>query len=117
MGSHGGNPGELEFRGTGSLPTRYPRAGHQPSPSAPEWLPLGKTREGHGLSHGAFWWCASGRRGHFSRPHCLIGSIVICEELERRQENYGISYIAVLDFGENNMVETFAPVVPRLAGK
>jgi probable F420-dependent oxidoreductase len=53
-----------------------------------------------------------------SHPHCLIGSIdYICEELERRRETYGISYIAVLDDGENNMVETFAPVVQRLAGK
>ena len=42
---------------------------------------------------------------------------VAVEELERRRETYGISYIAVLDDGENNMVETFAPVVKRLAGK
>lgn len=53
-----------------------------------------------------------------AHPHCLIGSIdYICEELERRREAYGISYIAVLDDGENNMVEAFAPVVARLAGK
>ena len=51
-------------------------------------------------------------------PHCLIGSVdYMCEELERRRETYGISYIAVLDYGENNMVEAFAPVVKRLAGK
>ncbi len=51
-------------------------------------------------------------------PHCLIGSIdYMCEELEKRRDTYGISYIAVLDDGENNMVETFAPVVRRLAGK
>ena len=50
-------------------------------------------------------------------PHCLIGSVdFICDELIRRREQYGISYIAVLDDGENNMVETFAPVVARLAG-
>ena len=30
---------------------------------------------------------------------------------------FGISYIAVLDDGTNNMLETFAPVVARLAGK
>lgn len=53
-----------------------------------------------------------------SHPHCLIGSVdFICEELERRREAYGISYIAVLDDGENNMVEAFAPVVEKLAGK
>jgi len=51
-------------------------------------------------------------------PHCLIGSVdYICEELERRREAYGISYVAVLDDGENNMVEAFAPVVARLAGR
>lgn len=50
-------------------------------------------------------------------PHNLIGSVdYICEELERRRETYGISYITVLDDGENNMVEQFAPVVARLAG-
>lgn len=53
-----------------------------------------------------------------AHPHCLIGSVdFICEELLRRRETYGISYIAVLDDGENNMVETFAPVVARLTGK
>lgn len=53
-----------------------------------------------------------------NHPHCLIGSVdFICEELQRRRETYGISYIAVLDDGENNMVEAFAPVVARLAGK
>ena len=51
-------------------------------------------------------------------PHCLIGSVdYICEELQRRREAYGISYISVMDDGENNMVEAFAPVVARLAGK
>ena len=53
-----------------------------------------------------------------AHPHCLIGSVnFICEELERRRETYGISYVAVLDDGANNMVEAFAPVVARLAGK
>jgi probable F420-dependent oxidoreductase len=53
-----------------------------------------------------------------AHPHCLIGSVdFICEELQRRRETYGISYIAVLDDGENNMVESFAPVVARLSGK
>ena len=50
-------------------------------------------------------------------PHCLIGSVnLICEELERRREAYGISYVTVLDDGHNDMVEVFAPVVARLAG-
>ncbi len=53
-----------------------------------------------------------------AHPHCLIGSVdYICEELERRRETYGISYVAVMDDGQNNMVEAFAPVVARLAGK
>ncbi|MEM0954913.1 MAG: TIGR03621 family F420-dependent LLM class oxidoreductase [Pseudomonadota bacterium] len=50
-------------------------------------------------------------------PHNLIGSVdYICEELQRRRETYGISYITVLDDGNNNMVEQFAPVVAKLAG-
>ncbi len=53
-----------------------------------------------------------------THPHCLIGNVdFICEELIRRRDTYGISYIAVLDDGENNMVENFAPVVARLAGQ
>ncbi len=53
-----------------------------------------------------------------SHPHCLIGSIdFICDELQRRRETYGISYIALMDDGQNNMAEAFAPVVARLAGK
>ena len=36
-----------------------------------------------------------------------------CEELERRRERYGISYVTVGD----NAIDAFAPVVARLAGK
>ncbi|MGK0500700.1 MAG: putative F420-dependent oxidoreductase [Oceanicoccus sp.] len=51
-------------------------------------------------------------------PHCLIGSVdYICDELLRRRELYGISYVAVMDDGENNIADQFAPVVARLAGK
>ncbi len=47
-------------------------------------------------------------------PHALIGSIdAICDELERRRELYGISYVTV---GDQNAV-AFAPVVERLAGQ
>ncbi len=47
-------------------------------------------------------------------PHALFGSAdAICDELERRRELHGISYITV---GRDNM-ESFAPVVERLAGK
>ena len=53
-----------------------------------------------------------------AHPHCLIGSVdFICDELQRRREAYGISYIAVVDDGQNNMVDAFAPIVARLAGK
>ena len=47
-------------------------------------------------------------------PHALFGSVdTICEELERRRELHGISYITVgLD-----AMEAFAPVVERLSGK
>lgn len=47
-------------------------------------------------------------------PHALFGSVdAICEELERRRELHGISYITV---GKDNM-EAFAQVVDRLNGK
>jgi len=47
-------------------------------------------------------------------PHALIGSVdAICEELERRREATGISYVTVND----NALAAFAPVVARLAGK
>ena len=47
-------------------------------------------------------------------PHALFGSVdAVCDELERRRELHGISYITV---GRDNM-ESFAPVVERLAGK
>ena len=46
-------------------------------------------------------------------PHALIGSVDgICEELERRREIYGISYVTIGD----DALEAFAPVVARLAG-
>ena len=47
-------------------------------------------------------------------PHGLFGSVdAICEELERRRAEYGISYVTVGD----NALESFAPVVARLAGR
>jgi probable F420-dependent oxidoreductase len=47
-------------------------------------------------------------------PHALFGSVdAICEELERRRELHGISYITV----NKDTMEPFAPVVERLAGK
>jgi probable F420-dependent oxidoreductase len=48
-----------------------------------------------------------------SHPHVLIGSIdSICEELVRRRELYGISYVSV----GAHLIDAFAPVVERLAG-
>lgn len=47
-------------------------------------------------------------------PHALFGSVnQVCDELQRRREAYGISYITV---GRDNM-EAFAPVVEQLNGK
>ncbi len=47
-------------------------------------------------------------------PHALVGSVdAICDELERRREVYGFSYVTVS--GRN--VDDFAPVVARLSGK
>jgi probable F420-dependent oxidoreductase len=49
-----------------------------------------------------------------SFPHALIGSVdEICDELQRRREEYGFSYITVGDA----VAEEFAPVVKQLAGQ
>jgi probable F420-dependent oxidoreductase len=46
-------------------------------------------------------------------PHALFGSVdAICNELSRRRELYGISYVTVGD----HVMNDFAPVVARLAG-
>jgi len=46
-------------------------------------------------------------------PHGLIGSVdAICEQIIRRRETFGISYITV----GRSVMEAFAPVVERLAG-
>ena len=48
-----------------------------------------------------------------AHPHALFGSVDgVCEELERRREAYGISYITV----PMDAADAFAPVVARLAG-
>ena len=48
-----------------------------------------------------------------AHPHALFGSVDgVCEELERRREAYGISYITV----RMDAADAFAPVVARLAG-
>jgi probable F420-dependent oxidoreductase len=47
-------------------------------------------------------------------PHALFGSPdAICEELDRRRDHYGISYVTVGDAA----LEAFAPIVARLTGK
>ena len=46
-------------------------------------------------------------------PHGLFGSVdALCDELERRREEYGIHYITVTD----QVAEDFAPIVARLSG-
>ena len=48
-----------------------------------------------------------------AHPHGLFGSVdEVCEELQRRREAYGISYITVGDAAR----DAFAPVVAKLAG-
>lgn len=57
-----------------------------------------------------FGYSASDMRKH---PHALFGSVdTICEELQRRRELFGISYITVGD----TAMEPFSEVVARLAG-
>ncbi len=47
-------------------------------------------------------------------PHALMGGVdAICDELERRREEFGLHYFTVGD----EQFEAFAPVVARLAGK
>jgi probable F420-dependent oxidoreductase len=49
-----------------------------------------------------------------AHPHGLFGSIdAICDELERRREQFGISYVTVGD----SVAEAFGPVIARLAGR
>jgi len=58
----------------------------------------------------AFGLSADAMREH---PHGLFGSVdAICDELVRRREVYGISYVTVGDV----QMDDFAPVVARLAG-
>jgi len=65
---------------------------------------------------------ASGMAGAFGltpdemmrHPHALFGTPdAICEELERRRDAYGISYVTVPD----TALDAFAPIVARLSGK
>ncbi|MCX4095643.1 TIGR03621 family F420-dependent LLM class oxidoreductase [Nocardia sp. alder85J] len=46
-------------------------------------------------------------------PHALVGDVdAICDDLQKRRERYGFSYITVRD----QAIAEFAPVVARLAG-
>jgi len=64
----------------------------------------------HGMA-GSFGLTPEQMREH---PHALFGSVdTVCEELQRRRELHGISYVTV---GEPAM-DAFAPVVARLAGR
>lgn len=68
----------------------------------------GKIAEGMGGSMGL---SGDEMRAH---PHGLFGEVSeICEELERRRELYGISYVTVGDAAR----DAFAPVVAQLSGK
>ncbi|MEM1231585.1 MAG: TIGR03621 family F420-dependent LLM class oxidoreductase [Pseudomonadota bacterium] len=60
---------------------------------------------------GAFGLSEEAMRVH---PHALFGDVeTICDELERRRELHGISYITVSE----TALESFAPVVARLSGR
>jgi probable F420-dependent oxidoreductase len=52
-----------------------------------------------------------GAEDMLAHPHALIGTVdAICQELERRRELYGFSYVTVGD----SAMEAFAPVVAKL---
>ncbi len=60
---------------------------------------------------GSFGYTEDEMRRH---PHALFGSVdTVCEELERRRELFGISYVTIGD----NAMDAFAPVVARLSGR
>ncbi len=49
-----------------------------------------------------------------AHPHALFGSVDgICDELQRRRERYGISYVTVPE----DAMQPFAPVLAKLQGK
>ena len=49
-----------------------------------------------------------------AHPHALIGSVAaVAEELQRRREEWGVSYIVVYD----SVAADFAPVVQQLSGR
>ena len=51
------------------------------------------------------------REEMLQHPHALIGTIEgICQELQRRREGYGFSYVTVGD----DVMDAFAPVVAKL---
>lgn len=48
-----------------------------------------------------------------SHPHVLVGpTAAVCDELERRREAYGISYVTI----PGSTIDEFAPVVDQLTG-
>ena len=56
----------------------------------------------------------AGRLGEMGSVAAVVGSVdQMCQTLERRRDRVGLSYIAVSD----EMAETLAPVVERLAGR
>jgi probable F420-dependent oxidoreductase len=56
----------------------------------------------------------AGRLGEMGSVAAAVGSVdQMCQTLERRRDRVGLSYIAVSD----EMAETLAPVVERLAGR
>ncbi len=69
-----------------------------------------RAREIAGGMAGAFGLTADEMMHH---PHALFGTPdAICEELERRRDAYGISYVTVPD----TALDAFAPVVAKLTG-
>lgn len=66
----------------------------------------------------AFGLSAEDMRAH---PHALIGSVdEVCEQLEKRREMFGISYVTLLAeplVPGSSPILDFAPVVERLAGR
>ena len=81
-------------------------------------IPYGHPHRGPAAGGRAARACSGGRgrqpKQILADPYLLIGTVEhIVETLQRRREQFGISYVQVY-FQD---IDTFAPVVARLAGK
>lgn len=72
------------------------------------------TDDAHGFAGNYVGFVGPDPESVIDHPHSLIGTVdAICDRIHERRERWGFSYITILD----NAMDSFAPVVSRLAGK